>query len=287
MILRWRGARRAAVLRGGGRSARARAGGRVGTARPARGRVLRHLAVDVSAGVRVRVSTPRPGYCPPSAARWDHDVVGAIVFAGEARVAAPHRRPTARRSPQPPSPGSIATRRSLGNDHLASPLCPTDSAGAAADQRRPGDAGQRARRRPSATPMPVFRHARCDGAPVAVIRRVLAPSTVADRVPVPLEAVVSRPRRRAALVMAADDGARCRFRRRCFGPDRHGAALPRARPGRHGLDARCAPQLDHCCPARSTSRSTSSPRRTCRRRDALQLPSSARRSRSAACRSTW
>ena len=77
--------------------------------------------------------------------------------------------------------------------------------------------------------------------PLAVIRRVLAPPTVADRVPVPLEAVVESHAPaavEAALVMAADDGAPLQVPATLL-PGLTVVALPyRARgPGRHGLDA--------------------------------------------------
>ena len=116
MIARWRRARRAAVLRAVAAVLLALVlAGVVGTARPARGRVLRRSSPSTSRrACGMRVSTPRPGCCPPSAARWDHTTSSGRSCSPARRASPrrPHRRrPRRRRSPQPPrSPGSIATR---------------------------------------------------------------------------------------------------------------------------------------------------------------------------------
>ena len=121
-------------------------------ARPAGGSCV-VLAVDVSASVAARVSTPPPGCCPPSAARWDR-TTSSERSRSPARRASPRRphrrRPTAQAlaAAAEESPGSIATR-AISRRRSAWPRrsVPTARpAGAAALQRRPGDARQRARR---------------------------------------------------------------------------------------------------------------------------------------------
>jgi Mg-chelatase subunit ChlD len=250
MIARWRGARRAAVLRAVAAVllALVLAGVSVQRARPAGGSCV-ILAVDVSASVRHAGLDAAARLLPAlGSALGPHDVVGAIVFAGEARVAAP----PAPAAPTAQALAAAAEESGIDRDasdlsaaiRLASPLCP--------DGLQPAllliSDGQETRGNALAEatlgdhPMPVF-PVTLDATelPVAVIRRVLAPPTVADRVPVPLEAVVESHAPaavEAALVMAADDGAPLQVPATLL-PGLTVVALPyRARgPGRHGLDA--------------------------------------------------
>ena len=152
MIARWRGARRAAVLRAVAAVllALVLAGVSVQRARPAGGSCV-ILAVDVSASVRHAGLDAAARLLPAlGSALGPHDVVGAIVFAGEARVAAPPA------SAAPTAQALAAAAEESGIDRDASDLSAAirlavaalsrrTPAGAAADQRRPGDAGQRAR----------------------------------------------------------------------------------------------------------------------------------------------
>jgi len=249
MIARWRGARRAAVLRAVAAVllALVLAGVSVQRARPAGGSCV-ILAVDVSASVRHAGLDAAARLLPAlGSALGPHDVVGAIVFAGEARVAAP----PASAAPTAQALAAAAEESGIDRDasdlsaaiRLASPLCPDglqpsllllsdgqETRGNALAEATLGD--------PALPVFPVTLDA--TELPVAVIRRVLAPPTVADHVPVPLEAVVESHAPapvEAALVMAADDGAPLQVPATLL-PGLTVVALPyRARgPGRHGLD---------------------------------------------------
>jgi Ca-activated chloride channel family protein len=249
-ISRWRGARRAAVLRvvAAVGLALVLAGVCVRRARPAGGACV-ILAVDVSASVQHAGLDAVTRMLPVlGRALRPRDIVGAVVFARDARVVV---APTS----TPPTAQAIAeAAEAAGLDRdasdlsaairLAGPLCP--------DGVQPAlllfSDGQETRGNAVAEsvlaepPMPVF-PVTLDATelPAVVIRRVLAPPTVADRVPVPLEAVVESHAPapvEAALVLAADDGTRKQVPATLL-PGLTVVALPyRARgPGRHGLDA--------------------------------------------------
>ena len=288
MIARWRGARRAAVLRAAAAVllALVLAGVSRTSAPGPRAASCVILAVDVSASVRHAGLDAAARLLPAlGRALGPHDVVGAIAFAGEARVAAPpaSAAPTAQalaaaaervgdRSRRERSLGARSAwpRRSVPTDSSRRCCC-------SATATRRG--ATRSRKRPSATrPMPVF-PVMLDATelPLAVIRRVLAPATVADRVPVPLEAVVES-HAPAAGRGSAGDGRR---RRRpaagsghaASGPDRRRAAVSRARRRATRARRRAALPAGWSTAARRGPRLARRRRRAARgrRRHALQL----------------
>jgi Ca-activated chloride channel homolog len=249
-LSRWRGARRAAVLRvlAAVGLALVLAGVYVRRARPAGGACV-ILAVDVSASVQHAGLDAAMRMVPAlGRALRPRDIVGAVVFARDARVVV---APTS----APPTAQAIAeAAEAAGLDRdasdlsaairLARPLCPDGVQPAlllfSDGQETRGNALAESVLAESTMPVfPVTLDA--TALPAAVIRRVLAPSTVADRVPVPLEAVVESHAPapvEAALVLAADDGTPQQVPATLL-PGLTVVALPyRARgPGRHGLDA--------------------------------------------------
>jgi Ca-activated chloride channel family protein len=250
IVSRWRGARRAAALRAVAAVALALvlAGVSVHRPRPAGGACV-ILAVDVSASVQDAGLDAATRLLPVlGGALGPHDVVGAIVFARDARVVAAPAAATPSARALAAAAGEPALDRDASDlsaaIRLASPLCP--------DGLQPAlllfSDGQETRGNALAEatladpPMPIFPVTLATtGLPAAVIRRVLVPATVADRMPVPIEAVVESHAPapvEATLVMAADDGAPLQVPATLL-PGLTVVALPyRARgPGPHGLDA--------------------------------------------------
>jgi Ca-activated chloride channel homolog len=249
-LARWRGVPRAAALRALAAVALALvlAGVYVRRPRPAGGACV-VLAVDVSASVQQAGLDAATRALPAlERALGPHDVVGAIVFARDARVVA---APT-RVAPRAQALAAAAEAPDLDRDasdlsaalRLAAPLCPDGVQPALllfsdGQETRGSALAEAALADPPIPVFPVTLDA--TGLPAAVIRRVLAPPTAADRMPVPLEAVVESHAPapvEAALVLAADDGAPQQVPATLL-PGLTVIYLPfRARgPGRHGLDA--------------------------------------------------